>query len=198
MWMPSRRCVCTTVFLAGVLLALSALTTAASAQSSGTEPAGKPAAAEKHKKAEKAPKLPRGADPQFVAMLNQVRQRGLRSQVPDYISHDLGLVNVNLPRAFAYRLSSSDDQRAIAVFDEIGSDWVLMMQASEPRIVFVTNSSGMLKKAGVMSTGRLNSVTVHPVPLAGVEDAYQTEKEFWMKQLRTGDPVVPKLADPAN
>jgi len=184
-----QRYLCAAAVSAGVLLGLSAII-----------PATANAAPLPKEKKEKVEKLPRGADPQFFAAIQEVRKRGQRMQVPDYIGHDLGLVNVNMPRLVAFRVSTSDDVHAMYVIDERGNDTVMLIsQAGGQPVVYVTSSAGVLKKAAVVTTGRLSSRTLHPVSLAGVEDAFKTEREFWIKILQSaGDPQDSTLANPAK
>ena len=187
-----RSYIARAVLLGGVLLAL--LLTLAVAT-----PAGAEAAPSRTEKSGKAAKLPPGADPQFAVAVEQVRKRGNRHQVPDYIGHDLGLVNVNMPRLFAYRLSTTDELRGIYVVDEAGYDTVLLMtQVGSQPVIYVTNRAGILKKAAIVTSGRWNARESHPVPIAGAEEGFKAEKEFWIDLLVTGDPVNPALADPAS
>ena len=180
---------CAAAVSAGVLLGLCAISPATA----------KAAPLPKEKKA-KVEKLPPGADPRFYGAIVQVKKRGHRTQVPDYIGHDMGLVNVNMPRLAAFRVSTSDDTRAMYVIDELRNDTVLLMsQASGRPLVYVTNPAGVLKKAAVITTGRWNSRTLHLISVTGLEDAFKTEQEFWIKVLSsTGDPQESTLADPAK
>ena len=153
---------CVAAVSAGVLLGLCAISPATA----------KAAPLPKEKKA-KVEKLPPGADPRFYAAIVQVKKRGRRMQVPDYIGHDLGLVNVNMPRLAAFSLSTEDDMHAIYVIDELRNDTVMLIsQAGGRPLVYVTNSAGVLKKAAVITTGRMSSRTLHLIPVAGLEEAY--------------------------
>ena len=180
---------CAAAVSAGVLLGLCAFSPATA----------KAAPLPKEKKA-KVEKLPPGADPRFYAAIVQVKKRGYPMHVPDYIGQDLGLVNVNMPRLPAFRLSTSDDTRAMYVIDETRNDTVMLLsQAGGRSLVYVTNSAGVLKKAAVITTGRWNSRTLRIISVAGLEDAFRTEQEFWIKALSsTGDPQDSALADPAK
>jgi hypothetical protein len=183
--------ICAAAVSAGILFGLSAIIPASATPA--------PLWAEKAEKKAKAQKLPKGADPQFYAAIQEARKRGVRRQVPDYIGHDLGLVNVNMPRLWALYLSSTDYMHAIWVIDELANDTVLLMsQASGQPLVYVTNPTGALKKAAVVTTGRMSSYTLRSVSVTGLEDAFKVEQEFWMKAMASADAVDSNLADPAK
>jgi hypothetical protein len=190
----------TSRWIFAVLAALLVLNVAAGAQTSdGADTPGKSSKAEKKNKPAKKSKEAPDSDLPMAKVMQAVAKRGSRTHVPDYIAHDLRLVNVTL-QLFAYQLSTSDRERTIYCIAESGSNTALLLAQSEEGdpTVYVTNRAGVLKQAARITTGRMASKNLRIIPLPAAQEGFQTEKEFWIKLLASGDPVPADLANPAK
>ena len=193
-WHLPRPWTWAAILLAGALLAASVAVSAQAGGGDGTP--AKPSRAEKHSKPAKARNSPDSGLP-FAKVMREVQKRGRHDHVPNYIAHDLRLIDVSL-QLFAYELTPTDEKRVIFVVDEPGSNTALLLtQAGGQEVVYVTNPAE-LKQAARITTGRLQSKTLHNIPPAAAQDGFKLEKEFWIKLLASGDPVPAALADPAK
>ncbi len=170
---------------------------AAGAQASGgAEKPGKPPKAEKHHKPAKARKSSK-SDLPFARVAEAVLRHGVMTHVPDYIAQgELRLVSLDM-HLYANEMAGAGEQRAIYVVNMLGSDTIVLLAESAGRpIVYVTNREGVLKQAAFITTGRFASKNLHKVPLADAQDGFAAAREYWIKQLASGDPVPADLANP--
>jgi hypothetical protein len=170
---------------------------AAGAQASdNAEKPGKPSKAEKHHKPPKARKSP-NSDLPFARVSEAVLRHGISTHVPDYIAQgELRLVSVDMHLS-ADEMAGTGEHRAIYVVNMMGSDTVVLLAESGGQpIVYVSNRAGVLKQAAFITTGRFASKNLHKIPLADAQDGFAAEREYWIKQLASGDPVPADLASP--
>jgi hypothetical protein len=157
-----------------------------SAQSSGTFPAeGQKLSSVAELPATVSAKPPSSPDAarQLAKVLQIAAKQGTQSHVPPYIADDLGLTHASATIEQSLWASELDIDGARKIYLVNNTDVAVVMTAVNEQTTVYLVRSGVLKKAGRLTSGRLGSKSLQNVPLASAVAGFNAERDLWIELL---------------
>lgn len=182
----------TSMCLGALLFALVSMASETmSAQSSGTAPAeGQKLSSVAELPATVSAKPPSSPDAakQLAKALQIAAKQGKPSRLPAYISDDLGLTHASAANQQLLWASMLDIDGARSIYLVDGTDVAVVITAVNEQTMVYLVRSGVLKKAGLLKSGRLGSRSLQNVPLASAVTRFNAERDLWIELLAAKSP----------
>ncbi len=136
----------------------------------------------------KSPSNSPDATKQLAKALQIAAKRGTPSHVPPYIADDLGLTHASVTVEQSLWASELDIEGARKIYLVNNSNVAVFITAVNEQTMVYLVRSGVLKKAGRVTSGRLGSKSLQNVPLAAAAAGFNVERDFWIQWIDTNFP----------
>ena len=138
----------------------------------------------------KPPSSPDAAK-QLAKVLRIAAKQGRLSRVPGYIADDLGLTHASAASQQPLWASELDIDGARRMYLVNDTDTAVVITAVNEQTMVYLVRSGVLKKAGLLKSGKWGSRSLQNIPLASAASGYNAERDLWIELLAAKSPSGP-------